>query len=158
MTGGVVGGAGVGQLDQSDRGPVVAQVAVQVGLEDFGVALVVVEAARVVEQHLDRDRVAVTENTWQPALDGVAQLQAVLGDELQDHRRDVGLGQARDAVVVGYDDRALRLEIGDATRHAYRLAAVAHEQDGAGCAACNKRVGVLLERCLRGGAAWCRRR
>ena len=67
----------------------------------------VVEAARVVEQLVDGDPVALRHEAGQPALDSVRQPEPALAGELEDDGCDVGLRQARDAVVVALGHRLL---------------------------------------------------
>jgi hypothetical protein len=97
-----------------------------------------------VEQLVDRDLVALGNETGQPALDAIAQTQLALSDELQDDGRDVGLRQAGDAVVVGRLHRCLRGDLGKASGQARRLGAIANEQDRPWSACGDEGVDILL--------------
>ena len=99
----------------------------------------------MVEEHADRDLVSVRNDAGQPTLDGVAESQLALADELQDDGCDVCLGQARDAVVVTLRDLSLRGEVGNSADEPRRLAAVANEQDCSRGSGGYQRVDILLE-------------
>ena len=61
---------------------------------------VVVDPARVVEQLPEADRPAVRNEVRKPTVEWVVEPQHPLGGELEDERRDEGLGDASDAVDV----------------------------------------------------------
>ena len=134
-----------GDLDELARRPGVPEVAAEVGLEDLGVELEVGEPARVVEQLPDRDRIAVRDEPGEPPLDGVAQAELALADELEDDGGDVGLRDACDPEPVVDPDRRLRVDLAETAGDADRAIAVPGEQDDSRGTGCDERVGVLLE-------------
>ena len=146
-----------GDLDELARCPGVTEVAGEVGGEDGRVVFEVGEPAGVVEQLADADRVAVRDESRQPALDRVGEAELALADELEDDGCGVGLGEAGDAEAIG---ARIGVFVLTSPRPLVMLTVrlpSAGEQDDAGGAGSNERVGVLLQRCLRAGAARRRR-
>ena len=107
----------------------------------------------MVEQFADADRVAVRDESGEPALDAIAEAELALADELEDDGCGVALGDARDAETISCAHRRLRADLAEAAGDASGVVAVSGEQDDPGDAGGDERVGVPLQRCLRAGAA-----
>jgi hypothetical protein len=99
----------------------------------------------VVEELTDADPVSVRDDSGQPLLDGVFQTELALTDQLQDDRRRVGLGHARDLEVVVRSHRCLSSDVSQSRRQAGDAISVPDEQDRAGCAGSDERVEVTLQ-------------
>ena len=108
-----------GDRDELARRPHPSRVA-EHGLDEGPVVGVVEEAARVVEQLTQRDRVAVRNETGQVALDRIVDVQLPLGLELQHDGGDERLRDACDPPAVACAHRRARGDVGVARRAAAR--------------------------------------
>ncbi len=142
-----------GDLDKLSRCPGVAEVAGEVWGKHDRVVFEVSEPTGVVQQLADADRFAGRDESGKPALDGVAEAELALADELEDNGCGVCLGQARNPEAIRRPHRCLRADLSEAAADADRAVAVSAQQYDTRGAGRDERVGVLLQRRLRVGAA-----
>ena len=89
---------------------------------------------------------AVRDETGQPLLDAVGEVELAFCDELEHNGRDVALGQARDLEVVARVHRRLVADVAQSARQPQRTVAVADKEDRARNARGDELVDALLER------------
>ena len=148
----VVGRAGVGDgvvaqgdADQAAWRPDVPQVTLQVGSHDAGVLVEVEDTAGVVEKLADGDARLAGEKSGQVAARGVAEVDPVLRNELQDGRRHVGFREAADPVAVLWNHRRRGGDVGEAALERGDRAVVVAVEQGAGSAVRDQLVERLLQ-------------
>ena len=114
------------------RPPPEVQLAGQVWIQRARIVQVVEQAARVVQELPDADRIAAGDEPGQPVLDRVAQRQGTLTDELEGHRGHEGLRDAAGAESQVGAHGPAGGEVGHSSRDRERAVVVTSEQHGAG--------------------------